>query len=157
VWLKKFLSTECSKHIVLSVANLWLLCFVHPIFLFFVVIEQTFGLAEQFGWTSTVRFGPNDRTFFCRTQNFFSYYSSRFLCTFLHVRFCSVSVRETELCLTCSVLFGQNGKTLLRSVSSFLVFWSLQLRDFLSGFFSLAHIALQNVNKDYIIFSYFCN
>ena len=30
---------------------------------------------------------------------------------FLHVRFCSVSVRETELRLTCSVLFWQNGKT----------------------------------------------
>ena len=26
----------------------------------------------RFGRTSTVRFGPNDRTFFCRTQNFFS-------------------------------------------------------------------------------------
>mgnify|MGYP007022690404 CR=1 FL=1 len=36
---------------------------------------------------------------------------------FLHVRFCSVSVRETELWLTCSVLFGQNSKTLLRSVT----------------------------------------
>ena len=33
---------------------------------------------------------------------------------FLHVRFCSVSVRKTELSLTCSVQFGQNGKTLLR-------------------------------------------
>ena len=32
---------------------------------------------------------------------------------FLHVRFCSVSVRKTELSLTCSVWFGQNGKTLL--------------------------------------------
>ena len=31
------------------------------------------------------------------------------------------------------------------------------LRDFLSGFFRLAHLALQNVSKDYIIFSYFCN
>ena len=29
---------------------------------------------------------------------------------FLLVRFCSVSVRETELWLTCSVLFGQNKK-----------------------------------------------
>ena len=37
---------------------------------------------------------------------------------FLHVRFCSVSVRETELWLTCSVRFRQNGKTLLRSVTS---------------------------------------
>ena len=25
------------------------------------------------------------------------------------------------------------------------------------GFFRLAHLALQNVNKDYVIFSYFCN
>jgi hypothetical protein len=31
--------------------------------------------------------------------------------------FCSVTVRETELSLTCSVQFGQNGKTLLRSVT----------------------------------------
>ena len=37
---------------------------------------------------------------------------------FLHVRFCSVSVRETELWLTCSVRFWQNGKTLLRSVTN---------------------------------------
>ena len=37
---------------------------------------------------------------------------------FLHVRFCSVSVRETELSLTCSVWFGQNGKTLLRLVTT---------------------------------------
>jgi hypothetical protein len=39
---------------------------------FNVVIDRTFGSAELFGRTSTVRFGPNDRTFFCRTQNFFS-------------------------------------------------------------------------------------
>ena len=38
----------------------------------FVVIDRTFGSAELFGQTSTVRFGPNDRPFFCRTQNFFS-------------------------------------------------------------------------------------
>ena len=31
------------------------------------------------------------------------------------------------------------------------------MRDFISGFFRLAHLALQNVNKDYIIFSYFHN
>jgi hypothetical protein len=37
---------------------------------------------------------------------------------FLHVRFCSVSVWETELSLTCSVRFGQNGKTLLWLVTS---------------------------------------
>ena len=42
-------------------------------------------------------------------------------------------------------------------VSWFLVFWSLKLRDFLSVFFRLAHLALQNVNKDYVIFSYFRN
>jgi len=34
------------------------------------VTERTFGSAELFGRTSTVRFGPNDRTFFCRTPNF---------------------------------------------------------------------------------------
>ena len=39
----------------------------------------------------------------------------------------------------------------------FLVFWSLWLRDFLSDFFRLAHLALLNVNKDRIIFLYFCN
>ena len=42
-------------------------------------------------------------------------------------------------------------------VSWFLVFWSLCLRDFLSIFFRLAHLALQNVNKDYVIFLYFRN
>ena len=31
------------------------------------------------------------------------------------------------------------------------------MRDFLSGFFHLAHLALQNLNKDYIIFSNFCD
>ena len=36
-----------------------------------VVTDWTFGLAELFGRTFTVRFGPNDRTFFCRTQNLF--------------------------------------------------------------------------------------
>ena len=38
-----------------------------------------------------------------------------------------------------------------------LVFWSLQLRDFLSVFFGVAHLALQNVNHDYAIFLYFPN
>ena len=37
---------------------------------------------------------------------------------FLHVRFCSVSVRETELWLICSVRLGQNSKTLLRLVTT---------------------------------------
>ncbi len=35
-----------------------------------LVTERTFGLAKLFGWTSTVWFGPNDRTFFCGTPNF---------------------------------------------------------------------------------------
>ena len=39
---------------------------------FTVVIDRTFGSVELFGRTFTVRFGPNDRTFFCRTQNLFS-------------------------------------------------------------------------------------
>ena len=42
-------------------------------------------------------------------------------------------------------------------VFCFLVFWSLLLRDFLSIFFRLTHLALQNVNKDYVIFLYFWN
>ena len=48
-----------------------------------------------------------------------------------NVRFRLVSVRETELWLTCSVRFWQNGKTLLRSVTTlnthikqnFIVLW----------------------------------
>ena len=36
-----------------------------------LVIDRTFGSVELFGRTFTVRFGPNDRTFFCRTQNLF--------------------------------------------------------------------------------------
>ena len=36
----------------------------------------------------------------------------------------------------------------------FFVFWT---HDFLIVFFCLAHLALQNVNKDHIIFSYFRN
>ena len=42
-------------------------------------------------------------------------------------------------------------------VFCFLVFWSLYLSDFLSIFFRLAHLAWQKVNKDYKIFSNFCN
>ena len=34
-----------------------------------VVTDRTFSSAKQFGRTSTVWFGPNDRTFFSRTQN----------------------------------------------------------------------------------------
>jgi hypothetical protein len=37
-----------------------------------VVTDRTFGSAELFDQTSTVRFDPNDRTFFRGTQNFFS-------------------------------------------------------------------------------------
>ena len=36
-------------------------------------------------------------------------------------------------------------------------FWSPLLRDHLFGFVHLAHLALQNVDKDYATFSYFCN
>ena len=52
---------------------------------------------------------------------------------FLHVRFCSVSVRETELWLTCSVWFGQNGKTLLRSVTNWhvYIFWFIFFLSYL--------------------------
>ena len=39
----------------------------------------------------------------------------------------------------------------------FLVFWSLWLHDFLFIIFCLAHLALQNVNKDCVIFLYFHN
>jgi hypothetical protein len=39
----------------------------------------------------------------------------------------------------------------------FLVFWTLWLHNFLSVFFRLGHLALQNENKDYVIFSYFRN
>ena len=39
----------------------------------------------------------------------------------------------------------------------FLVFWSLQLRDFLSLFSRLANLALSNENKDSVIVVYFCN
>ena len=36
-----------------------------------VVTDQMFGLAMLFGRTSIIQFGPNDKTFFFRTQNFF--------------------------------------------------------------------------------------
>ena len=39
-----------------------------------VMTDRTFGLAKLFSQTSTVQSGPNDRTYFCRTQNFFSYF-----------------------------------------------------------------------------------
>ena len=42
-----------------------------------LVTNRTFSSAELFSQTSAVWFGPNDRTFFCRTQNFF-------LCYILH-------------------------------------------------------------------------
>ena len=54
-----------------------------------IVIDRTFGSAELFGRTYTVRFGPNDRTFFCRTQNFFhgnlSYYL-KLKCAFIIIK-----------------------------------------------------------------------
>ena len=41
-----------------------------------LVTDRTFGLAELFGRTSTVRFGPNDRTFFLQnTEPFFVFHS----------------------------------------------------------------------------------
>ena len=49
---------------------------------------------------------------------------SRIQAFFLHVFMCSVlfdAVRQTELYLTSSVHFGQNGKTPLRSVATYLV------------------------------------
>ena len=39
----------------------------------------------------------------------------------------------------------------------FLVFWSLYLRVFIQFFFRLAHLALQNASKEYVIFLYFPN
>ena len=39
----------------------------------------------------------------------------------------------------------------------YLVFWSLVLQFSFRIFFCLAHLALQNVNKDYVIFLYFRN
>ena len=47
-----------------------------------IVIDRTFGSAELFGRTSTVRFGPNDRTFFCRTQNLFFVLHSMLMASF---------------------------------------------------------------------------
>ena len=43
---------------------------------FYVVLvtDWTFGSAELLGQTSSVQFGLNGRTFFCRTQNIFLYY-----------------------------------------------------------------------------------
>ena len=46
-------------------------CWKQTLWISHVVTDRTFVLAELFGRTSTVRFGPSDRTFFCRTQNFF--------------------------------------------------------------------------------------
>ena len=36
-----------------------------------LVTDRTFGLAELFGRTSTVWFGPNERTFSAEHKNFF--------------------------------------------------------------------------------------
>ena len=36
-----------------------------------IVIDRTFSSVKLFGRIFTVRFGPNDRIFFCRTQNLF--------------------------------------------------------------------------------------
>ena len=55
----------------------------------------------------------NSKLFVCLLNIWFR---SRFLCAFY--MFGSVRFRETELLLTCSVRFGQNGKTLLRSVTT---------------------------------------
>ena len=68
-----------------------------------------------------------------------------------------VANREVKTQKTMSLFFIKLCTQLFRSshifVFWFLVFWSLKMRDFLSAFFRLAHVALQNVNKDYVIFS----
>ena len=60
--------------------------------------------------------------------------------------------KNTHLCLNTKWWFLFCSSHIF--VFWFLVFWSLYLRDFLSRF---AHLALQNVNKDYVIFLYFRN
>ena len=82
---------------------------------------------------------------------------------FLHVRFCSVSVRKTELWLTCSVRFGQNGKTLLRSVTTMhpyffwqffgclAIFWKIQLNEYETD-----QYFLQNFQFTTILIHSFC-
>ena len=69
-----------------------------------LVTDWTFGLTELFGRTFTVRFGPNDRTFFCRTQNFFLYYIQ---CQW-----------HSFIFFFCPVGLGQNSKPLLWSVTT---------------------------------------
>ena len=49
-----------------------------------------------------------------------------------------------------------NGCFVHPMLSSFGI-WYFSLRDFLFVFFRLAHLALQNPNKNYVIFSYFRN
>ena len=52
-----------------------------------IVTDRTFGSAELFGRTSTVRFGPNDITFFCRTLNLLIVLHSMPMASF-HIFFC---------------------------------------------------------------------
>ena len=72
------------------------------------------------------------------------------------------TIIKINLFLVGSKLFCKDDLSLMVCSSHifvfwFLVFWSRYLRDFLSGFFRLAHLALQTINKDYVIFSYFRN
>ena len=68
-----------------------------------VVTDQTFRLAKLFGRTSTVRFGPNDRTFFCRTQNFFFSYNIQCRWHSFILLFCLMSHMYMYVIIVCQI------------------------------------------------------
>ena len=80
--ISRFPSMQPCHLSLIFIGELWLGEFLNSRFIFTklyllnqfrLVIDQTFGTTEHFGQTSIVQFGPNDRTFFCRPQNFFLY------------------------------------------------------------------------------------
>ena len=90
LWLKKF-DTKINATLVISelMASVHKRRKVHDriLVILAVVTDRKFSSAELFGRTSTVRFGTNDRTFFCKTQNFFFVSHSMPMAFFLYFCF----------------------------------------------------------------------
>jgi len=91
-----------------------------------------------------------DRTFFSWTDSFF-FLSQRLLSVQNRFVFFKKGVRPGSE----APLFMFHPSHIF--VFWFLVFWFIYLHDLLSIFSCLTHLTLQNVNKENVIFLYFCN
>ena len=118
------------------------------------IVESEFEIGETIWWirylkhilptTNSKTRNPNYHEYFDRLEQVLQ---GLFIC------YCFVFFSKT---IGLAKKFVKISDYMFRSSHIFvfwlLVFWSLLLRDFHSVFFRLAHLALKNVNKDYIIF-----